>query len=220
MNQYKYILWDWNGTLLDDVWLSVDTINVLLNKYKLPAISAQDYKEQFNFPVKEYYEKIGFDFSQFDFPTVGQEYIDQYNTRRFECNLHAGSLQMIERFAQEKIGQFVLSAREQKQLEHELQHFQLKDHFANIVGIQNNLAHGKIETAHKLVESLKINHKSILMIGDTVHDCEVAKATGIDIVLIAHGHHTYNRLSETGQKVINRFEEIFDLGLISSNFKL
>ena len=30
--KYTHILWDWNGTLLDDVMISIDCVNVLLKK--------------------------------------------------------------------------------------------------------------------------------------------------------------------------------------------
>ena len=55
------IIWDWNGTLLDDVDIYVDTINVLLAKYKKKPISKEYYKKLFTFPVQNYYSKLGFD---------------------------------------------------------------------------------------------------------------------------------------------------------------
>lgn len=46
----KHIIWDWNGTLFDDVDICVDNINWLLKKYNLPEITKEKYREIFTFP--------------------------------------------------------------------------------------------------------------------------------------------------------------------------
>ena len=59
--QYKHILWDWNGTLLDDSWLCVEVLNGLLKESGKPTITHETYKEHFNFPVIHFYEFLGFE---------------------------------------------------------------------------------------------------------------------------------------------------------------
>ena len=59
--RYKHIIWDWNGTLLDDTWLCVEGINQALIKRNLTPISEDRYREVFTFPVRDYYKKLGFD---------------------------------------------------------------------------------------------------------------------------------------------------------------
>jgi len=61
MDRIGGIIWDWNGTLLNDIQLCVQTINEMLDKRNLPLLSVNDYKDVFSFPVKNYYQKIGFD---------------------------------------------------------------------------------------------------------------------------------------------------------------
>ena len=61
--KYKHIIWDWNGTLIDDAWLCVEILNNILEKRGLNAITIDDYREHFTFPVRDYYVKLGFDFS-------------------------------------------------------------------------------------------------------------------------------------------------------------
>ena len=57
--KYKHIIWDWNGTLVDDTWLCVEIINKLLKKRNLKLVTIDDYKEKFMFPVREYYIELG-----------------------------------------------------------------------------------------------------------------------------------------------------------------
>ena len=61
--KYKHIIWDWNGTLLNDRWVCVNGINNCLKKRGLSSISEETYKSIFTFPVKDYYKKLGFDFN-------------------------------------------------------------------------------------------------------------------------------------------------------------
>ena len=52
--RYKNVVWDWNGTLLDDVKISVDTINVMLERKHLGKLTVEEYRSIFGFPVKPY----------------------------------------------------------------------------------------------------------------------------------------------------------------------
>ena len=55
--KYKHIVWDWNGTLLDDRWLCIEAINIVLRSRGMPLVSNKNYRDVFCFPVIEYYEK-------------------------------------------------------------------------------------------------------------------------------------------------------------------
>ena len=72
--KYKHIIWDWNGTLLNDLTLCVDLLNVSLEKRKLPEMTEEKYKKKFLFPIKTFYESIGFDFSKEDFTIANDEF--------------------------------------------------------------------------------------------------------------------------------------------------
>jgi len=61
MSAFNTIFWDWNGTLLDDVEECIEIINVSLVKRSLSPIDRKEYLEKFTFPIKKYYENIGFD---------------------------------------------------------------------------------------------------------------------------------------------------------------
>lgn len=94
--KYKYIVWDWNGTLLDDLDVCLKSINTILEKYKLPKLkSVKEYREKFGFPVINYYKAIGFDFSKYTFKTVGKEFIDIYTELSPKCNLHNDALETL-----------------------------------------------------------------------------------------------------------------------------
>ena len=66
-SQYKHIIWDWNGTLLNDGWLFVDVMNSILRQRKMETITLEKYRNIFGFPIKDYYIKLGFDLEKESF---------------------------------------------------------------------------------------------------------------------------------------------------------
>ena len=86
--KYKHIIWDWNGTLLDDRWLCVDGINNGLMKRGLTPITEETYRNVFTFPVKNYYENLGFDFKKEPFEVAGDEFVNFYGQNFYRAKLH------------------------------------------------------------------------------------------------------------------------------------
>ena len=203
--QYKHIIWDYNGTLLNDVKLCVDIINDLLIKRDLPKMTIENYKEMFDFPVRDYYERIGFDFKKESFEIVGTEFINEYDKRQKTSKLHPGVEDLLSKVNTAGIEQSVLSARKEKQLLEELDYLGISFYFSEIVGLNDHYAGGKTENGIKLISRLGIPKDKILMIGDTKHDAEVAKEAGIDCILLSHGHHTGEKLESCDVRI---FENI------------
>ena len=85
--KYKHIVWDWNGTLVDDTWLFVDIMNGVLKNRKLNGITLDDYRNVFDFPVQDYYQKLGFNFEDEPFESAGLDFIKIYDDRKFEPKL-------------------------------------------------------------------------------------------------------------------------------------
>lgn len=202
------IIWDWNGTLLNDTELSVQTMNELLQKRKLQQLTIPAYKEVFSFPVKEYYRKIGFDFISEPFEIPAIEFINIYNSRVGLCPLHEHSLKVLDHFKSLGIKQFVLSAMEQQALDECLELRQINHYFEHVSGLDNHYAASKLDNGKQLIARHHLNVGQLLLIGDTVHDFEVAKELGCKCVLTAKGHQSKNILESTGVPVI---EDILDL---------
>ncbi|HSD64152.1 MAG TPA: HAD family hydrolase, partial [Ignavibacteriaceae bacterium] len=82
MAKFKHIIWDWNGTLFNDVGLCLEIINGVLTRRNLNALSLKAYRKIFTFPVQDYYEKAGLDFSKYPFEVLGREWMDEYEIRK------------------------------------------------------------------------------------------------------------------------------------------
>ena len=214
IKKYKHIIWDWNGTVLDDLDLCVDVANNLFSKKNIPTLTVEKYKSIFTIPVKNYYISAGFDFEKESFEIVGKEWMDEYEARKYECSLHEGLIHTMEKIKSKGIQQSLLSAYKQDRLFDMVEKFNLSKYLTHIVGLDNIYAAGKLHLGKKLMETLGNGHGETLMIGDTVHDFEVAKEIGSDCVLIASGHQNYEILSETGAEVYNSLKEFNQVNFV------
>jgi phosphoglycolate phosphatase len=198
------IIWDWNGTLLNDLSLCVSSINVLLEKRKLFKLDAQKYKEVFSFPVRDYYETIGFDFSTEDFEVPAMEFISLYESQVEKCTLQPGALDVLNFFKEKGMKQFVLSAMHQNMLEKTLKHNGIFHFFEGVAGLGDHFAVSKVDRGLQLISQFKIEKENAFIIGDTIHDFEVAQELGIRCILVADGHQSEERLQSTGTLVLKR----------------
>ncbi|MFP4069983.1 MAG: HAD family hydrolase [Opitutales bacterium] len=209
--RYRHIIWDWNGTLLDDTWLCVEVLNGLLARRGRGPISADDYRRNFGFPVVRFYQFLGFDTDVDSFDRVSREFIGDYEARWLtECALHPETGGILRRLADGGLSHSVLSAAKQEALEIGIAHFGIRDHFLGLVGTDNIYAEGKVARGRHWIERLARPLEEVIVVGDTLHDYEVAQDIGTDCVLLAHGHHTPERLAATGAPVVHSLAELVD----------
>lgn len=204
------MIWDWNGTLLDDTWLCVDIINGVLDRRGLPTITIEAHREIFDFPIMDYYHRLGFDFEIETFEVLGDEFMGEYEQRKFECDLFPDVLPSLDRLHKMGINQCILSAYHHGYLTHILEHFKLLDRFDHVFGNDDHYAGGKEVQALRLKECLNLKGSRALMIGDSVHDEEVARAADFDCILVTTGTHPEYKLKATGSPVHNSIQEALD----------
>ena len=208
--KYKHIIWDWNGTLFDDRWLCLETINHLLQERQLPVLSPERYETIFGFPVIEYYKQAGFDFTDEPFEVVSTAFIEGYEARRSQCQLREGTVPVLSRIRQMGLSQSILWASKQSLLNLVVDHHDLSHFFIKVMGIDNHHAAGKLAIGQVWIDEINIPPNEILLIGDTTHDYEVAQALGIDCWLMPSGHQSRVRLAACGTKVIDSLAAVLD----------
>lgn len=207
---FKHIIWDWNGTLLDDAGLCVATMNDLLAKRNLPPLTPARYETIFDFPVIDYYRKVGFDFERESFEHLSDAFISIYEQRVRQCSLREGAREALELGRRYGLTQSILSAMKQEMLDDLLAHFGLVDYFTDVVGIRDHHAFGKTETARQWMETQRLDPAEVVFVGDTTHDSEVAQVLGVQCYMIYSGHHSRERLATTGAASIDLLTALFD----------
>jgi len=211
ISNYRHIIWDWNGTLIDDVWLVVEIMNKMLKKRNLPGIDSKKYREIFDFPVTRYYLKLGFNFSLEPFEELTVEFISEYYARFNECKLFDKVEEVLKEISDRGIGQSILSASKEDVLTEKIRHYGIDKYFCRILGLDNHYAESKVDRGKKWIAELNLNPQNVLLIGDTTHDYIVSKHIGSDCLLIANGHYNYERLTKSGVDVVSSLKEIIQV---------
>lgn len=208
--KYSHIIWDWNGTIVDDAALCVEIVNELLQKHELQQVTLNYYTNNFRFPVREYYKLIGLPTTSDSFRFISNYFITQYRERFYKCELQKGVFEAIKQFSNLGISQSVLSAASQDDLSKFVSYFSLESYFKLISGVDHILANGKSSIASKHFDFLGIPNDDILLVGDTCHDHEIADSLGVSSVLLSSGHNSKELLSEVTSSILNSVFQLPD----------
>lgn len=204
----KYVFFDFNGTILNDVDLCLNLLNQILAKQGHKSISLEEYKNIFTFPIKRYYELAGIDFSKDSFEDLSKWFINKYQKASFNCPLYPHLLEVLTKLKEKGIQRIVLSASQLTNLCEQLEVLNIKDEFNNILGLDNIYAASKLEVARKFIEDNNINSQEVLAVGDTLHDYEVASTLHFNSLLFSEGHQSIEVLKKANRPIINDLIEI------------
>lgn len=209
LKHFEHIIWDWNGTLLDDAEACISILNNLLARRNMQTIPAQVYRQGFGFPVINFYRQIGFTFEHETYEQVSEEYIKEYLAVSDTLPLRSEAVEILHAFHEAGIRQHVLSALRHDLLEEHIAHRNIRNHFTSVRGLSDLLAVGKTDNGRKLIAEQAMHPARTLFVGDTIHDYEVAQALGIpDCILIQGGHQEPARLQQTGAVVLGTLADL------------
>ena len=210
MNAIRHVIWDFNGTLLDDVDCCVATLNTLLGERALAPVSRAQYLERFGFPVRDFYLALGFDFVREPFERVSDVFIARYTAVLASAAPHARAHDALIELQRRSIAQSVVSAMEQRLLCQLLERFGLDAYMTHVRGLDHLGASSKVELGLALQRELGLAPAEILLVGDTLHDFEVASAIGCRCLLYAGGHQARARLEPCGAPLIDSLDAVLD----------
>lgn len=208
----KTVIWDWNGTLLDDVNICVSILNILLTRHNYaPVEGIEKYKEIFGFPIEEYYKRAGFDFAKHPYNELAKEYMVLYRQYSEECSLSDGAKSTLQALQKLGVRQVILSASPIDLLHSQLKKYNLEQYFKDVLGLCDIYAKSKAELGCDYIKSGGIDISGAIMVGDSVHDAYTAQQMGIKSVLYCKGHEPKARLQGATDTVIDDLRQILQL---------
>lgn len=212
------ILWDWNGTLLDDAELSLALENELFAENGYRHVDMEEYRRRFCFPVKDYYLAIGV--KEEDFYPIAGIWAERYQTASAACGLTPHAAETVRRFHDAGFRQVILSASHRDVLRMQVARYpELDDMFDELVGLSDVYAGSKVQMALDFLRRDGVDPAQAVFLGDTLHDAEVAAAIGCPCLLIAQGHQCPEVLARAGVPVLNDLSEAADLLLTNEESK-
>ena len=206
----KTVIWDFNGTIVDDTEACLEIENQMLKKRGMKGdYTLEEYRDLFCFPVIEYYKKIGYTFEKETYEEVSVEFNDAYNEAFPSFRIVPGALELMKKAKEKGYRNVILSATRQDMLELEVKILGVESYFDELIGIDDDLAFSKVEHAKEWMKKSNVNPKDCMYLGDTLHDLECAQALGIDnTILIACGHQSYQVLKKEWDNVLHTLYEV------------
>lgn len=205
--KYKNVLWDWNGTILNDTPVAFEATNILLERYGYPTITLEYYRDNIDTPIVNFYSKI-FDLNKHDMQMLDDEWGVLYNQLSYKIVLHENVKELLRFFADENCRQVILSAFRTEEITKYARKFSVEKYFEDILGTQNIVMESKTIRGRRYMKEHKFAPEQTLYIGDTVHDCDTALALGVDCVLFSGGQQSPKLLQQCGVPVFDSFAEI------------
>lgn len=208
IKNYDYVIWDFNGTLLDDVKTGIKSVNkLLLDRDLKPIDGIEHYRKIFRFPIIDYYRSLGFDFDKEPYEVLAPQWVELYLENVKKAKLFPDVIEILSMLKEWGMKQIVLSATEKKMLERQLSTLGIRDYFEEVLGLDNIHAGSKLV----LADEWRARHPNAhaLFVGDTDHDAQTADALKADCTLVCRGHQSKEYLKTLGVSVYDTLAEIF-----------
>lgn len=203
----RHIVWDWNGTLQDDVQAAVNGINMLLRQRGMPQVTIEDHRRLFTFPVSKYYRELGFALETENWDEMADQFIRAFASDT-STRLFSGTVPTLTRLNAEGIPMSILSACQGDVLEAALTGSGIRNFFKTVVGADDPSAGSKVDRAKLLFRTIDATPSEVWLVGDTTHDKEVADAAGCNCILVASGYQSRSRLAECDCAVLDSVSDV------------
>lgn len=197
----RHIIWDFNGTLLDDTQVTMDVVNSMLRRRVLPPMDFPFYQAVVMFPVAEYYRRLGFDMQGEGFDSMVTEFSAGYEAVWRKATVRPEVYQALDEIQRLRLETSVLTASNRDAALEQMEYFDLAQHFDTVTGVDNFAGHGKAQLARAHMRRCGLTGAETVLIGDSPHDLETAREARCGCVLLSCGHFSRVRLEQYGVPV-------------------
>lgn len=205
----QLILWDFNGTIIDDVAYCHAIETHMLEERHMPTFTLEQYRDMFCFPVIDYYYKMGYTFENETYDEVAEEFNQAYDEHFLSLKLMDGFTDLIHESLDKGYENVILSASREDKLKEQCHLLGIDRYFTELLGTDNLYGGSKVDVGKAFMKRRKIDPQECMFIGDSLHDMETANAVGIDnVVLVARGHQSKKVLEEGCDHVVDSFAEV------------
>ena len=201
------VIWDWNGTLADDVRVALQSVNDILARRGREPITLEQYYSYMDTPIRRFYENLFHPLPDDLFDTMMLEFNQGYRRHMISTGLMEGAKEALEAFRRAGLTQIIVSASHTGELSHFSRLFGVEGYFRWILGAEDFQAAGKVEMACRFLQEQGIAPEECAVIGDTLHDLEMAKAIGCPVCLLDRGHQSRAQLESAGEPVFHHLED-------------
>jgi phosphoglycolate phosphatase-like HAD superfamily hydrolase len=206
LGRVAHLVWDWNGTLLNDLALVVAATNMALGSAGAAPVSEEEHRRDFRRPIIDYYGSLlGRAVTPHEFALMDRIFHDQYRLGLRTCGLAADALTALSAWTGT---QSLLSMWFHDELVPAVDRFGLTPHFRRIDGLKVSLGGGyKAEHLKSHLADLGLDGPEAVLIGDSVDDADAAASVGARCILYSGGFTAVERLRRVGVPVAGSLTE-------------
>jgi phosphoglycolate phosphatase-like HAD superfamily hydrolase len=196
----KHLVWDWNGTLLNDLGLVVNATNIALGSAGAPPVTEEEHRRDFRRPIIDYYGSLlGRVVTPDEFALMDRIFHDHYRLGLRTCGLAPDAVAALSTWTGT---QSLLSMWFHEELVPTVDGYGLTTHFRRIDGFKGGLGGGfKAEHLKTHLIELGLDGPDVVLIGDSVDDADAAESVGAACVLYSGGFTGLARLQQVGVPV-------------------
>ncbi len=210
----KHLVWDWNGTLLDDLPIVVQAVSRSIGALGLPPITADDYRDHYTRPVRLFYDNLfGRKVTDEEWLRLNTTFHDVYFTLAGWANLAPDALRALDLLDEAGWGQSLLSMSPQDWLTKVVDRLKLTDRLALVDGLSEVTGGLKAVHMEKHLRVLGLDGESVVVVGDTPDDVAAARHVGARAILFHGGSHHMDVLEAEGVPIAETLVEAVEFAL-------
>jgi phosphoglycolate phosphatase-like HAD superfamily hydrolase len=214
----RHVVWDWNGTLFDDLDIVVAAVNVSLRAVGAGSIDADRYREVYQRPLHRFYETLlGRPVLPDEMTAIDIDFHDAYHSLLDQARLTVDARRAVDLVASRGHTQSVLSMWWHDRLVPAVRYFALDDYMLAVDGHRGPAGASKQNHLARHVEQLvrlfpgRVQREGMTVIGDVTDDADAARAVGVGCVLYDGGSQPRAVLEAAGGPVASSLIEAVEL---------
>lgn len=200
-----HIVWDWNGTLLNDNHANLAAVNAVCAQFGREPVEMDYWRSVFRRPLIPCYEELlGRAFAEGEWEHAERLYDSSYLEQLHTCELSAGVPDVLHDWAGGGGTQSLLSMASHDHLVPLITERGLTPHFTRVDGRQFATEHdSKAEHLVRHLDHQGIDPSRVVLIGDIDDDARAAREAGARSILVTSGLMGRERLEATGSPVVD-----------------
>jgi phosphoglycolate phosphatase-like HAD superfamily hydrolase len=214
----SHVVWDWNGTLLDDLPIVIQSVNRSIRAFGLNAIDAGVYRDHYTRPVRHFYDSL------FGRPVTDEEWLrlntgfhESYFELATRVDLAPGARDAMARLQHAGWTQSLLSMSPQDWLVGIVDRLGLTELFLIVDGLSGPSGGLKAFHLEEHLAALAIDGDRVVVVGDTPDDVAAARHVGAVPILFHGGSHHMDVLEAEGVPIAETIGGAVDMALDRQN---